>query len=83
MAQYVVRTLIRVEADDPLEAARLYKRFIYESDLNALVYRVEDAETEHMTYVYRHHAMSLDELTEHLANLDAPDEPDEPTNEGD
>lgn len=76
MPEYIIRTLIRVEADGPVEGAERYKDFLAANDLDELVYRVEDVDTNTMSYVFRQESYTLEELQEYLDRLGAEDEGD-------
>lgn len=74
MTNYIVRTIVGFEADDPLEATDLYKRYLAEHDPDGLVYRVQNEGTGELLYVYRNQVMTLDEIEEYLNYLDQEDD---------
>lgn len=66
MPKYIVRTVLGVETDDPLEAVSEYKSYMAQHDPGSHVYRVENQDTQEMTYVYRDLAMTLAEMKEYF-----------------
>jgi len=66
LPSYIVRTILGVETDNPLSAVDEYKHYMAEHDPDGHVYRVENKDTQEMTYVYRNLAMTLEEIKEYF-----------------
>lgn len=66
MPKFLVRTLVGISADDPLEAAQEYKHYLATHDPDDLVYRVQNEQTGELNFVFRDQVMTLDELDDYL-----------------
>ena len=65
MTSYFVRSVLEIDAADPVDAAEQFKDQLASVPLEEWVYRVEDRD-ENMFYVYKGIAYTLEKLQEHL-----------------
>lgn len=64
--KYLVRTLMPIDAADPVAAVEKYVTLLQRSSPNELVYRAEDEESGEMFYVFQGKSYDLDSLTKML-----------------
>ena len=64
MPTYLTRALVKVDANNPLEAVAEYKDQLNRVPLDEWIYRVEDDETGEMFYVHRDEVMTLEQMAE-------------------
>lgn len=73
MGDYVVRLVMRVEADSPPKATQEFVTYLVEGGLVNWIFRVEDPETQEILGYFNGHGMAVD-MDQIVADTEAMDE---------